>query len=262
MPFEEPPRQAGDRPDRKLGDEWLDWNGTIQSNDTRQPIGVFLGLSALVAGVLAFLGWGAVWLVTPRLQILGWEQLPRILGLVWTAYLLLWLMMVCLGTGGWRFAGSVMRWLGGIRWILTLTVAAGKIFGRSRDQVGHSFILTYNRLEKLPAAIHQPGRLLLLLPRCLARDHMLQLRALREKYGFTQVVALGGTEARKAIMEARPEGIVAVACERDLLVGIKDLRGRIPVLAFSNLRPQGPCKDTRVDMQAIEDAIRMFLGKT
>ena len=90
---------------------------------------------------------------------------------------------------------------------------------------------------------------------------MVQLWELKERYGLSQMVALGGTEARKAIAQIRPEGIVAVACERDLLVGIKDLRGRIPVLAFTTQRPEGPCKNTLVDIEEIEHAIRLFLGK-
>ena len=88
------------------------------------------------------------------------------------------------------------------------------------------------------------------------------LRALKDAYGFSQVVAFGGTEARKGIVQYQPKGIVAVACERDLLVGINDLHGRIPVLAFSNQRPDGPCKNTVVDLTQIEEAIRMFLGRS
>jgi len=98
------------------------------------------------------------------------------------------------------------------------------------------------------------------VPRCLGRETLQALAALKEQYRFTQLTATGGTEARRAIAQMRPQGIVAVACERDLLSGVRDLKGRVPVLAFANDRPEGPCKNTCVDAARIENAIRQFLS--
>jgi hypothetical protein len=72
------------------------------------------------------------------------------------------------------------------------------------------------------------------------------------------VIATGGTLARKAIVEHKPELIVAVACERDLAAGIYDMR-RLPVIGLLNERPEGPCKNTRVDMAALEALLNRFV---
>lgn len=262
MPFEEAEKQEQKRPDRRLGDEWIDWDGTLQQDDTQTSAWVFIGISALLIIVCGVLGWGILWLITPRLQSAGWEVVPQILLWVWLGYLSIWFLTLFLGYSGVLFLRRMMRWLGGISRMVGPAVFLGKIFGLSRDRIGHAFILVYNRFEVLPPLIKDPLRLLLLLPRCVSRENMVQLRELKERYGLSQVVALGGTEARKAIAQIRPKGIVAVACERDLLVGIKDLRGRIPVLAFVTRRPEGPCKNTLVDIEKIENAIRFFLGNS
>ncbi|MCK5219272.1 DUF116 domain-containing protein, partial [bacterium] len=179
---------------------------------------------------------------------------------IWFAYLVIWYLALVMAALGIKLLRRPVRRLGGIRWIINPSIKLAKIWGVSRDQVGHAFVLLHNRLEVLPSPIKNPARLLILTPRCLGRENMQGLRTLKEKYGFSQITAFGGTEARKAVDEYKPQGIVAVACERDLLVGIKDLNGRIPVLAFSNQRPEGPCKNTRIDLQVIENAVKMFLG--
>ena len=52
---------------------------------------------------------------------------------------------------------------------------------------------------------------------------------------------------------------MAIACERDLASGIQDVYP-IPSVGVLNLRPNGPCYNTHVDLkefrQAIEEIIR------
>ena len=55
--------------------------------------------------------------------------------------------------------------------------------------------------------------------------------------------------------------IIAIACERDLLSGFKDVNTHIPVIGFPNRRPEGPCKNTCVDLDRIEDAVKRCLGR-
>jgi hypothetical protein len=71
-------------------------------------------------------------------------------------------------------------------------------------------------------------------------------------------VATGGTLARRIIVENRPEAIVAVACELDLTTGIQDSYP-IPVIGILNDRPNGPCINTKVDIQKVRSAILDFL---
>lgn len=91
--------------------------------------------------------------------------------------------------------------------------------------------------------------------RCEIRD----LIGIAEENGLTLFVATGGTIARKIVMEARPEAIVAVACERDLSSGLVDTFP-IPILGVSNERPLGPCFNTQVDLEKVKEAIRFFSG--
>jgi uncharacterized protein len=262
VPFEEPSRLAPKSTDRKLGDEWIGWDGTIQTNDTRTPQWVYLGLAGLLCVLLAAGGAGFLWLIYPRLQNLGLAWLTSGAVVVGGVYLISWYFLL-LGSSSGRsqICQTGVKWLGGIGWTMNAVILLGKFFGLSRDQVGHAFILIHNQKELLPSLARNPERLLMLLPRCLSPEIMQALRKLQQQYGFTQVIAAGGTEARKAIASTRPLGVLAVACERDLLVGIKDLHGRIPVLAFANQRPEGPCKNTGVDMPALEKAVQVLLGK-
>ena len=84
-----------------------------------------------------------------------------------------------------------------------------------------------------------------------------QLVELGEKYGLNLAVVNGGTLARRRVASFNPSGIVAVACERDLTLGIQDVFP-IPVYGVINDRPNGPCFNTCVDMSIVEDAIKFF----
>jgi hypothetical protein len=59
-------------------------------------------------------------------------------------------------------------------------------------------------------------------------------------------------------VENRPEAIVAVPCELDLTTGIQDSYP-IPVIGILNDRPNGPCINTKVDIQKVRSAILDFL---
>lgn len=90
--------------------------------------------------------------------------------------------------------------------------------------------------------------------RCEVKD----LIGIAEEQQLNLFVATGGTLARKIVMEARPEAIVAVACERDLSSGVVDTYP-MPVLGIPNERPFGPCFNTRVDLDKVRAAIDFFV---
>jgi len=124
----------------------------------------------------------------------------------------------------------------------------------------------------------QARRLLLLLPHCLQRDEcrirvtsnvfncarcgkceIKEMIDISEEFGLNLYVATGGTLARRVVGETRPEGIIAVACERDLSSGITDAYP-LPVLGVINDRPFGPCLNTRVDLDRVRAALLFFSG--
>ena len=77
-------------------------------------------------------------------------------------------------------------------------------------------------------------------------------------YGVEIAVVTGGTLARKRIQEKKPALVIAIACERDLISGLFDVR-KIPVYAVINDRPEGPCHNTRVDLQEVEQVLKRFI---
>lgn len=70
-------------------------------------------------------------------------------------------------------------------------------------------------------------------------------------------VASGGTIARKIIKDIKPSFIIAVACENDLLSGIKYVK-KIPTAMVLNSRPNGPCFNTHVDIEKLKNIINRF----
>jgi len=92
--------------------------------------------------------------------------------------------------------------------------------------------------------------------KCKIKD----LIELAENLGVSIAIATGGTIARKVVKEVRPDAIVAVACERDLSSGIVDTYP-IPVLGVLNERPYGPCIDTTVNLDKVQDALKWFINQ-
>lgn len=86
------------------------------------------------------------------------------------------------------------------------------------------------------------------------------LLRLKEEYNIVIKVATGGTLARKFIIEERPDLVIAVACERDLISGIYDA---LPAMVYGvfNTRPNGPCIDTDVSIEEIEKTLKKIWKK-
>ncbi|MFH1276914.1 MAG: DUF116 domain-containing protein [Candidatus Eisenbacteria bacterium] len=82
--------------------------------------------------------------------------------------------------------------------------------------------------------------------------------AVAERYRCRLHTAGGGTEALNKIRALRPKAIVAVACERDLVTGIRDAGSGVPVIGIPNIRSNGPCWMSGVDLEEFEKAVRYF----
>jgi len=250
---------------RKLGEEWADWDGRIvetsSDTDPRIFIGVAMATIAVILSLTALFGW----LIYPRLNQIG-HFLGRafnILYFVMAAILVLWLLLFIWGAVTKRpFLSPLLIVPKLVNLLLELSIRIGKVFGVSRDRLVNSFLKLHNLfIDSGPTRV-TPDKMLLLTPRCLTRDNNIALREMRDKYGFALATAGGGTEARRKIDEVRPSLIIAIACERDLLTGFIDVNPHIPVIGFPNYRPIGPCKDTQVDLEAIEAAVKKHLAVT
>ncbi len=201
------------------------------------------------------------------------------------------LLAIVLGLTGWTALGLVVNIAFGrsliassriramtIRFFMPLMEMLGTAVGIGRDKVRASFVRVNNELVRGEARRYAPHEMLILLPHCLQRAacrHRLNelencrrcgacpidgLLALSARYGVRLEVATGGTLARRIIVERRPRFIIAVACERDLASGIQDAYP-LPVYGVLNERPNGPCRDTIVRPENVEDALKLFLAE-
>jgi len=77
---------------------------------------------------------------------------------------------------------------------------------------------------------------------------------LRDKFLLKCLVASGGRQAVKQARSDDVKVVVAVACEKELVDGIRAIFPK-PVIAVINSRPNGPCKDTKIDAAKVREAI-------
>ena len=164
-----------------------------------------------------------------------------------------------------------------LKLLFPINLVLGKIFGLSKDQIRESFIQVNNSLFKATRKRISKDRLLILLPQCLqnydcpyrvtasidnchrcGRCRIGEILQLGEKCNASVSIATGGTLARKVIVDKNPTVIVAVACDRDLSSGIQDAYP-VPVYGILNQRPHGPCVNTQVDFEQLEEAVGFVL---
>jgi uncharacterized protein len=158
--------------------------------------------------------------------------------------------------------------------LFPITLITGRIAGISKEKILRSYIEVNNNLVKSKKLRLEGRQVLILLPHCLQDSEcphkitmdinnckqcgkccIADLIQLGEQYHAHIKVATGGTLARKFIEESRPRGVVAVACERDLSMGIQDASA-LPVIGVLNCRPNGPCINTNVEIDKVEQAIK------
>ena len=249
--------------DRKLGDQWTDWKGRADSGESEINENLRTFFLLALGTVLIFVAvLPVIWyLIKPRIMQLNHFVSSLIEWSVEGVALIFMALLVVEAVSTLRFRKSIFpyRWREKfILYLLPKTVWLGEKFGISRDRVGNSFIKVHNFTTKNFVNNLDTDRLLVLLPRCLKRETRTQIMTKIEGDGFKVVTAGGGEQAREAISQYRPTVILALACERDLMSGIKDVAESIPVLAIPNKRPEGPCKNTDVYIDELDDTLRFI----
>jgi hypothetical protein len=249
--------------DRRLGHEWDEWDGRALPNQGNydSPPALYFAWSALtlalLLGVVAF----ALFLLGPRLGAVH-ARTPAVL---WSGLLIagavLWLWWVLLLAS--FFAGRSLlperlAERGPFLRLMRLTSRLADRFGR-RDWVENAAVKVYNALAASRGRKVGKGELLLLIPRCLSKVTLDGVLGIAGKYGVPVFVATRGQLARRVIRERRPRAVVAVACERDMVSGLHDVAGKIPVLGLTMTLPSGPCKDAALDLVQLEQWVRSYV---
>ncbi len=242
--------------------------GNAPQNQKRLFIGLML-LSVLCTGLFLYGLWRIAYLGLCEIN----PVLPTIVGAVFAAAIavaLLCLANVVLAVKNLPVVGNLeTKTYALINLFFPMAVYLGKLFGIRRRQLEGSFVAVSNVLFARRGIKVPAERLLVITPHCLqlascphkiTRDpnnckrcgqcNIGDLMKLSDELGFKFLVATGGTLARQMVKEARPKAVLAIACERDLMSGIKDVYP-LPAVGVLNIRPNGPCYNTRVDMNEI-----------
>ncbi len=166
-----------------------------------------------------------------------------------------------------------------IKLIFPVLSNMSKFVNISKDEIRKIFIEINNAYVYSKKYRFNKEDLVILIPHCI-QNHNCKLKVtsnienckkcgvcnienllqIKEKYNTKVFIATGGTLARKVIIDNRPKAVIAVACERDLTSGVQDVK-KIPVLGLFNSRPNGPCVDTKVNINEVERAIEFFTCK-
>jgi len=249
--------------DRRLGHEWDEWDGRPLpgGGNFASPPGQFFRYAALTLAAVAAAAYLVVYLLEPRLGVV-WAPLPRLVILTFSGLVLLaWLWFGVLVAS---FYGPVLLLperlaeRGPFLTLMLWTSQVARRFG-ARDWVEHAAVEIFNGIASRRGRKVGKGELLVLIPRCLAKDALDGILEVAGRYEVPVFVATRGQLARRAIRERRPRAVVAVACERDMVSGIHDVAAKIPVLGLTMRLPSGPCKDAVVDVEKFETWVRTFV---
>jgi hypothetical protein len=249
--------------DRRLGHEWDEWDGRMLPNQGNfdSPPGLFIGWSAVVlAGALGGIA-AVLFLLNPRLALLErslpgalWVVLGGAAAVVW----LWWLLVAASQVLGRPLLPERLAERGPLLGLMRWTSLVSGWFGR-RDWVENAAVKVYDGFAAARGRKVGKGELLVLIPRCLSRAALDGVLAVAGKYEVPVFVATRGQLARRVIRERRPRAVVAVACERDMVTGLHDVAGKVPVLGLTMTLPAGPCKDAGLDLGRLEAWVRAYL---
>lgn len=249
--------------DRRLGHEWDEWDGKPLPNrgDFDSPPSLFFGWSAAAIGVAAGLAALLLHLLSPRLALLHphlpewlWLGLAAVAGVTW----LWWLLLAASFAFRRPLLPERLAERGPFLGLMRLTSALAARFKR-RDWVENAAVKVYDALAVERGRKVGKGELLLLIPRCLSRAALDGVLGIAGKYQVPVFVATRGQLARRVIRERRPRAVVAVACERDMVTGLHDVAGKVPVLGLTMTLPAGPCKDAGIDLGRLEMWVKAYV---
>ena len=256
--------ESGAVKDRKLGDEWESWSGNLDESKAYNETARLFTMFAAAGLFVILIGCGFIlYMIEPRLNLLhhAWVIAARIVAaVVAMSSIVLSLLIIASVFTGKNLVLNNRLGLMAASYILPVAIAIANRAGIPRDRLGNSFVAFTNAIIK---ARQKPikGKTIVIIPRCLKADTKKDICGLCDAAGISVFSATGGGQARKILSEERPAAVIAVACERDLVSGIRDVAHKIPTIGVTNKRPEGPCKNTYIEMDELRNAIKTLTGK-
>jgi hypothetical protein len=252
--------------DRRLGHEWDEWNGKPLpgGGDFSANPGLFFRFAALTLAAATAAMALLLYLIGPRLAAV-WGGLPQTLWIVLAVLAGLtatYLAIVAISYyGGRNLLPERLLERGPYLQLMNFTSLLARAFGR-RDWVEHAAIDIYNTLAERRGRKVGKGELLVLIPRCLSKQALDGVLEIAGRYEVPVFVATRGQLARRVIRERRPRAVVAVACERDMMTGLRDVAGKLPVLGLTMQLPNGPCRDAAIDLGQMEAWVKGLVSES
>lgn len=251
--------------DRKLGHEWYGWDGNIDTHEgfIEEPKRLFLGIVAFTFGLIFAVASLIAWGFYPRLESIHPALAMVSVGIVlsFAAVFAVWFGSVVVGLLAKTPIKMAEKVCMQMMKMTPFFDFIGKQCGISKDRLGYSLVEIHNELTRIRLKDGSNGRILILSPRCLDREYTEQIKALSSEYDCDFYMAPTGAQARQKVVQVRPAAIIGIACERDLIDGIRDVGYHFPVIGITNKRPIGPCKGAFLDMGELRDAISLFRNR-
>ncbi len=251
--------------DRRLGHEWDEWNGRPLpgGGDFAAAPGLFFRYAALTVAAATAAAALLLYLVGPRLGTL-WPSSPKVLWIalaVLAGITTLYLSVLAASYyGGRNLLPERLMERGPYLQLMNYTSLVARGLGK-RDWVEHAAIDIYNTLAERRGRKVGKGELLVLIPRCLSKQALDGVLEIAGRYEVPVFVATRGQLARRVIRERRPRAVVAVACERDMMTGLRDVAGKLPVLGLTMQLPNGPCRDAAIDLDQMEKWVQGLVAE-
>ena len=249
--------------DRKLGDEWDGWSGNLDESKTYNETALLFTIFATAGLFVIVIGFGFIlYMIEPRLNLLHpvWVIAARFVAVIVILSTVIGSLLIIASV----FTGKNLLMnnrigLMAASYILPVAIAIANRAGIPRDRLGNPFVSFTNAIIRARQKPIQ-GKTIVIIPRCLKADMKKAIRGLCDSAGIGVFSATGGGQARKILREERPAAVIAIACERDLVSGIRDVAHKIPTIGVTNKRPEGPCKNTYIEMDELRNAIKTLTG--
>jgi len=250
----------------KLEQQWEGWNRTTEKNNENLKSGhsLFLGLTFFSSFLITAAAWGLYFLGRPYFDLIMQSGNTMVLWAAGTITFInifsLGLLIITLKTKK-PFAFFLKDKQVTKLFINNFSIYIGSKLGIPEDKIISSLLKINNSLTRILSKSIEKDQLLLLVPRCLSSAAKKELNQYGAERNIQLYIATGGSQARSLLKEVKPKGIIAVACERELYAGMRDVPSQIPIISIVNSRPEGPCKNTLINLEEVNAAVDFFVGK-